>query len=265
MVNTSTPEAIHVDFPLPGENGSTHSVHMQTSLFRAGSFVTEAWQFATERAADPANFQIRSAGCSIGTEIDSGLAWHRRQGYEASVTAIGYDLNRLALQGARRARYLVCEQIDPKLDQDYEGIWEPEKSAIEEWGFRPVFGIYTDEEGVTQARLEADATPLREGHDVSFVLHDLMDPMPEAAPADLILANNILYHFPYEDALWVVNNLARTLAERGVINLGRTFLTARHLKKPVSKLLKREFDLEEIFSDPADSRFSHTPIMFARA
>ncbi len=240
------------DPPTPVELEVAHAYPpMITGFFRGGSYLPLAFKFATDRAGEEPDLSLASVGCSNGAEVDSLLALYNRSGREGIVTATGYDVNPVAIRAAEQGYYRALDW-ETKLELPQEGALKP-------YGFAT--GYEQKGRFVPRFRLEVDAQPVRSGHTVNFVEHDGAEPLPVEGTADLVLANNILYHLTDERAARILYNMGRALSDRGVLALGNgTFAADSPLRtQPLVNMLKREFDLEPVFTNA-----SETPIIFAR-
>ncbi|HVX57629.1 MAG TPA: hypothetical protein VHA37_07915 [Candidatus Saccharimonadales bacterium] len=205
-------------------------------------------RLAVDRADDPRNISFISAGSSIGAEL-YGLAAL----YEGHMEAEGYDVNRLALETARRGVYKV-------LNQGYPGD-RPSEEILEELGFavldEPPEGIGA----VTPPAAIVSAAPLRERHDIRFIEHDLTKPLPREKPADLILVNNILHLVKLDDAVEITRNLGRVLADSGVLSMGEPgMIEPPSYRLEATDLLAEEFGIMPLVRDEAGQ-----PIMFGKS
>ncbi len=138
------------------------------------------------------------------------------------------------------------------------------------------FGVNFEPEGWSsdwvfeaQGFHKVDAKPVRKEHKVSFDGCDLSQEAPLGRKADLVLANNVLYHLQPAQATRFVRIVAEMLKENGVLSLGSlrqarfrpmgmlgNYSSVRYSDwlSETADLLNREFDLEPIVSeDTADS------------
>lgn len=249
-----SPEPIGVDVPHNGEEGSNHDVQMTSELFRQGCFLPEALALAAERAGEPSDMTVISAGCSIGAEADSVLALHRRAGYEGNVTIKGYDINRLAVSTATRGLH--------KVYAPNSAVQVQQRCVLKHMGFET---LNSRGDNISGLFMDADAAPVRDGHDVEFAEHDLLEPFSESEPADLVLANNVLYYFSPGEAKQVVRHLCETLTDNGVIGFGSATLNGHKWRKMISGVMSDEFGLRPIFGGdgPVLHRGS-VPVLFGR-
>lgn len=229
------PKAINLEVPKPvWMPGQPCTIPMRTALFRIGSHVAEAYELAANRSEGEEMF-LFSAACSIGAEVDSLLVLHRSSGREDSVKVAGYDISPEAIAAARRGKYVVHRLLHESPLQ--------QMAFLEEWGFETSVEAPDSRDLEGRARVIADAAPLRKGHQVEFVEHDLTNPLPDQQPANLILANNLLYHLDAPMAQRIVCNLAEALADNGVIGFGDEIPGRR---PDTEAVLREEFDMEPL-------------------
>ena len=94
---------------------------------------------------------------------------------------------------------------------------------LDEYGFGHDFVNLVYLKSQTGRRLghyQADASPVRQAHDVVFTQCDLSEGIPPEEPLDLVLANNMFYHLPPREASRAIMNLAGALKETGILSIG---------------------------------------------
>ncbi|MEK7599525.1 MAG: CheR family methyltransferase [Patescibacteria group bacterium] len=186
------------------------AIPTQTELFRPENVLPVAITEMYKRTSENQELTVVSAACSVGAEADTVIATHNKNHRRAGKLAVlGYDINPIAVERAKTATYAAIREGDPKKDSRLQ-------ARLKDFGFKtgsrlPLKGRY----GV-----ESDA--VREGHDVSFEKFDLTDSAPFDGKADLVLANNVLYHLSPEQADRFLYNAAVMLQESGVISLGNS-------------------------------------------
>jgi chemotaxis methyl-accepting protein methylase len=231
---------------------------MITALFRDGTYLEEALALAVERAEDTERLSVISAGCSIGAEADSILALHSLMGYEGRVDIIGYDINGLALQMARRGVHELTRHKGGDPAYATERL-ESAAQALTDLGFGIGHDVQDHGGNNETTPVTVDAAPLRAGHTVRFAEHDLGNPLPRTRPANLILANNMLTYCRdnYET---VARNLAGMLADRGVLSFGSDGLPDGIPQTETIVHALQDFDMQPIFHGEEGQR-----VMFGRA
>lgn len=182
-----------------------------TKLFRTENVLPHALTATYERAPIDQQLTIVSAACSVGAEADTIIATHNLNHLAVWRTGrlamLGYDINPTALAKAEEGRYLASFGANSKRDTE-------QQRTLEKFGFEtglrmPLRGHYSvSSEGV------------REGHDVVFEQHDMTTSAPIEGEADLVLANNVLYHLDPESAHRFIYNAAQMLREGGVLSVG---------------------------------------------
>jgi len=255
-----------------------------TMLFRPDCRLPQALEVMHERGGRT----VVSAPCSAGPEVDSFLALHNKSGFAGSLAITGFDIVPESIRQARGATYFLerddCEDRMPAL----EGM-------LKSYGFRTDFktahsvrdeahetlmrDLYPDGDQIESRGGEfyqISSAPVREGHEVEFIEHDLREPLPMAeGTADLVLANNLFYHLNLEDASKVLHNLAVVLSERGVLSIedhgepksvmmypkgfGADPVLHKDWIKMAANTLSSEFGLQTIGTD----KFG-IPVMFGR-
>ncbi len=232
---------------------SNHFVPMTTNLFPAGSYLPEAFGLASEMSVNPEHLRVIFAGCSDGAEIDSSLAIQQRIGYKGRLAVEGYDINHLAIKAAKTGRHTISRAL-ANMDQ--------RQQELHELGFDTFYEM-DDRSGrdiVPQCYLIADANRLRDGHQVKFTEHDLTEPLPFTGEADLVFANNLLFHFTPERAMAILVNLGQTMSKNGVLSLGINGLIDISRRERAKNLLLNTFDLKPVHFD-----YSNQAVMFSRS
>jgi chemotaxis protein methyltransferase CheR len=253
MRQLHSPSPIEVEVPARHGARDSSPVSLYTELFRDGSFLPEALHLASERTAELPGLSVISAACSIGAEADSLLALYDKEDYKGEVVLEGHDINPLALKAARRGLYTVLAGTSGM--RDYQEV------ILGRLGFDISYEPYGDSDTKDKSLLKADAAPVRSGHSVEFTEHDLMEPLPAAGQADLVLANNLLYHLSPERATRVLENLCRALSDNGVLSLGAlTMCEETPWREATLRLLDQKFGLKPVFSAAGEE----IPVMFGR-
>lgn len=222
---------------------------------------------AYERKGDNPELRVVSAGCSTGTEIDSMLALIKRSGREERIVMKGWDINEYALLAARAGRHYVPLNVPGR---PFE--WEPDElgDTLREYGFE------VSQSGQARRRpgYLADSAPVRQDHGVEFVQCDLSEGVPAGKPADLIMANNMLYHLTTKKAEDVIRHLAASLAEHGVLSIGDTeygYIPMKNGHGSTFRITYGEWLLKTVDSlyresgvEPIASGLKGLPTMFAK-
>lgn len=230
--------------------GNRLEIPQVTYLFRRDAYLSEALRTAAARAGDPSVLRIASIACSTGAEVDSLLALYNDSDAEGRVAITGFDASPPVIEEAEKGVYTLKE---PQFD-----LLTPSMAAnaLRAMGFDVSPVPY--ESGEFQfAHVKADAAPVRAGHDVRFVEHDALEPLPGVQDVDLALANNILYHVAEDKAVRIARNMADVLTDRGVLSFG-TGLLGPKVISPVADMLEEEFDLRRLEID------GNGPEMYAR-
>ena len=203
-------------------------VSLSTQLFRRVG-LPQALGFAYDRSQPGKDLTVVSAACSTGAEADSVMALHNHSDFGGQLAVFGYDIHPTAIKQARQGVYFLPAP-DPRLQPEIER----EVAVLREHGFEvdsetpqmlPLkdFRLPLQQSDFTQEEklcYLVDAGRVRQPHQVSFEGYDLSKgPLPVQG-ADLILANNVLYHLRPSEATRVVRYLAGGLAHSGVLSIG---------------------------------------------
>jgi chemotaxis methyl-accepting protein methylase len=223
---------------------------MVSAFFRGGTFMAESLDFTVERTGDPLILSVISAGCGPGYEVDSMVCLYKEGGYGGRIAVEAYDFNTLAIHMAQLGRYMVHNRYN------FDGV--PAQEIMSSLGFTVEEKQRDDRK---EGTFQVDASPIREGAQVTIIEHDLSKPLPRKRPAHLILANNLLQHLRRPGTVVpVVRNLASLLADRGVFSIGEPITREATPEGQVATtLLQEEFGLEPLFYGP-----SGQPTMFGR-
>ncbi len=191
-----------------------------------------------------------SAACSLGAEADSLLALHGERGYPGRLAIRGYDINPYVIAAAQEGMHTLNGNSSTR----------PPEQELHSLGFTIGYRE-TRRSFVPRYCLQANAASLREGHDLTFAEHDVSHDIPLDHPADLILANNLLYHLSAEKAARVLHNLAETLSEKGVLGVGAgTFASDSPLEdEKFTRMLDREWGLKPLYYHS-----DYAPVLFGR-
>lgn len=267
-----SPPALEVEVPA-GQGDINKMVPMQTHLFRTLCRLPEALLQTYERNPDAEEIAAISAGCSVGAEVDSLLALHSRSEFGGRLSVAGYDTNPKAIEAAIPGHYFL-----PRVP-GYDAEFSDGVKKLERYGFAVDTKVVTKAHGVNRGNgyYQIDARPLRQGQTVTFTGADLSEETPKEKQADLILANNVLYHLQPETATNVIRNLATVLGERGVLSIGDRRpggIQFRQMGRPgaysqvrygqwisqITEQLEEDFDLK-----PIAFGGSELPTMFSRS
>jgi chemotaxis methyl-accepting protein methylase len=247
-----------VDVHTPLELQTCH-IETSTAFFRGGSFLEEAIDLAITFNGCKPELSVWSAPSSVGAEADSIIAQAELQGYSGRLAITGLDINEQALEYARAGLY--------------RSLWYPKgrngqimEDALQSWGFetreRQEWSRIGDE--VLDSVL-IDSNKLRSDKSVKFIQHDLLEPIVDIGPADLIFVNNLFVHLSKKEIKRILINLAENLADNGVISLGLNGLDNDHFgKRPLKtgwavRMMKKKFDML-----PLRGQYGH-PKMFVRS
>jgi chemotaxis methyl-accepting protein methylase len=271
MIEVIAPSSIGVEIPTLTSRGEL-PIAVYTQLFRADCDLPTALGEAYVRHLGASTLSIISAACSIGAEVDSILALHQAAGQNSSLTVNGFDINDEAIRVARSGQYLI-----PRLLQSDEGL-EDMRETLERYGFVTDFetiyhggSLRNIMSGADGYHL-ADANRLRQEHNVTFEVRDLIEARTTGPKADLVLCNNLLYHLQPEPANAVLRNLAAMVKEEGVLSMkgskkermmgvrrrigGMTY--GAWLEEAID-FMGNEFGIEPILESPEE-----VPMLFAR-
>lgn len=237
MINTfdAIPvEGLFVEVPGPSSEGSTYYTEMQTALFRFDSCLAEAVVLAKSVPLPNRNFNLLSAACSTGAELDSTLKLLELAGIDR-VDATGIDANEIAIEQAKRGQHKVV--IDERLQPKRQAI----ETALAELGFDLLMGD-------NLRRTVVDTSRLRAGHKVDFKVHNLTEEI-EQRDVDLVVASNVLFHVDLVEegaAKRVASNLAKTLSDNGILNFGVLsggVIGLAEDPRSITEMLKKKYDL----------------------
>lgn len=222
----------------------------RTDLFRAGTYLPAGLRETYDRNPGKEVLRIRSVGCSIGAEADSITAIHNKLGHGETLDLLGLDINREAVAAAREGVYRA-----PVYN---EGHTRYIAEILEEYGFG--FNVDRSQKELWRRAYYIDGNPVREGHSVQFAVHDITREPADSPPADLVLANNVLYHLGPVRSVRAVRNLASMLSPNGVLSIDyETMLEPIQWRGDITGVLAREFGMQPIkYSSAAQ------PVMFAR-
>lgn len=208
-----------LDVALPdslNDNRPGWDVPVYTKLFRKHCYLPEALTQLYGRVDEGESLTVVSAASSIAAEADSLMALHNRNGFDSALNLWGFDINHGAVHTARQAQYKVYAGSRVDYNQ-LGGITR----SLTEYGFAvDPAAEYEGKGGWGHCWLKADAKPVRQGHAVRFEQRDLTEEPGGVNNADLVLANNFLYHLLPRRAVMAAHNLAGMLSDRGVLMLG---------------------------------------------
>lgn len=241
MQTIASPQPVNLEVPRPSfyVRGDPHNIPMRTAFFRPGSHISEAFEASLPEGGE--DYSVISAGSSVGAELDSILALYRANGGEGSVWARGFDAASKAVEAASRGRYTVNRVLHPNAG--------PVLESLEKLGF------------AAEHPSAVDSAPVREGHDVAFIKHDLTKPLPVSRSASLILVNNVLYHLDRVRDVQVVRHLSAALASGGIMSFDDdTMMLGFPQTERIMNLMTEELDME-----PLPSRSGKQSTMFRKA
>jgi len=167
----------------------------------------------SDRALGPDNsLEVLSVGSSFGAEADSVLAHITEAAPNiGSISLTGVDINPAMVEAAQRGTYLTTHEhrVRPAPGARRE--------ALDLQAYMPKFDVRPNADDPTLHHI--DTNPLRRQHEVTFWHGDLRDGM-QVPEADLILANNLLFHLTSTGAEKLVDSMADRLAPGGVMWFG---------------------------------------------
>jgi chemotaxis methyl-accepting protein methylase len=191
---------------------SVSEITPYSELFRADARLGDVLQISIDNYRGDDYFRVISAGCSFGAELDSVLATLHRNTDIRGAAVLGVDANPIALSAANMGKY-VASASQATLERAYlsEGldfVTEMQQSGLQ---------VSTPQGEGTPV---IDATLLREESKIKIQSADLLQPLPTAKMAHVILCNNVLFHQTPSDAEKIAANLTRNLAVGGVVSFG---------------------------------------------
>ncbi len=186
-------------------------------------------------------------------------------GLSGRLAVRGFDIDPIGIREARMGRYLVPRLL-------YYDVWlERVRDTLDEYGFTYDFETVLEKHDAPDMSLlypakgyyQVDASPIRAGNSAEFAICDLVRDKDIEGSADLIFANNVLYHLPPDRATAAVRKLASVLTDKGVFGLGKTTMSEpTEWAQDTIALLKSEFDLYPIMIKQANEPF--IPTLFGR-
>lgn len=200
-MSISTLEIPQMELYLPAVGSG--GVSNNTYLFRARANLLPAAQHLVDISLERTPV-FSSIACSFGAELDSVLAYYHLLGGERSMVARGYDVADAVLHIARAGEY--------NLRSYYESIQTAIRTYLEPIGVETVEEEHRGNTIVTGLK----TAKFRESHDVSFHNVD-RDGLPTGS--DVVLLNNLLYHFGPDQAEDVLEGVLDTTAPGGLLSL----------------------------------------------
>ena len=183
-----------------------------SELFRADTRLGDVLQIAVKDYQQSDYFRVISAGCSFGAEIDAVLATLCRNTDITDTAVLGLDVNPVALSAAAAGKYIATTS-----EASLERIYRNEGLHFADEMQQSGLGVHTP---VGEGTPIIDASLLRKEAKVKVQSADLLQSLPTAKLAHVILCNNVLFHHTPENAEQIVSNLTQNLAIGGVLGLG---------------------------------------------
>ncbi len=181
-----------------------------------------------------APLRIVVAGCSNGAEAYTVAKYLRDAGCN-NYEIIGFDIEMAVVETARSARYDAETEVhnNKKLPPEF----------IDE--------LFTRDGDTYEVRAE-----FREG--VSFEQSNVLDleALSSLGPADIIFAQNFLFHLSPKDALEGMHNLGSILADRAVMFLDGTDLPVRSQATTELSLAPMTYKMQQIHDE---ARWARAP------
>lgn len=186
-----------------------------TILFREGTEIDKVFDMVADRSRPNGSpLHVISAGCSYGAEVDTVLALAHKY-LPGTVEITGVDSSETALREAKLARYRISPSIGAAIAkysaQSYDFF-----ATMQEYGLD---AQVLDKNGCSSV---LSSERLRSSHRVTWRSGNLASDAMTELPADLILCNNVIYHY-YEDiplANAITANLGSNLASGGILSFG---------------------------------------------
>lgn len=232
VLGFETPPEIPVEVEDPiytDEKGNPHYLYsspMYTALFRGALRLDEVLGL-TQFVIGSTNLRVLTAGCSIGAEADTLLAYQNASAGSGRIALKGIDINPVAVEHANRGEYLVPRTLIDGSDIN-GGILDTSR-VLNRLGFvcdaqnaEPSSRISGAQVVKADGYMRASSRAVRKPHTVEFEVADLAEPSTALAGSsnDLVLANNVFYHMSPDNAHLGLRNLASTLTARGVFSFG---------------------------------------------
>lgn len=193
---------------IPREVSTRPSQHF-TLLFRPPSYLEMAVENALPGVSSKEPLRVMSVGSSVGAEADSVLAICNQDERISKVAMTCIDISAKALACARQGTYIVSSNPQMPLDAAKELA-----EGLQKVGF----GIQAPNFIHGNPKFFANSAPVRQGNTISFMEHDILQPIN--AIANVVLANNVLYYLRSSDATEALNNCAQMVGEGGVLSIG---------------------------------------------
>jgi chemotaxis methyl-accepting protein methylase len=190
-----------------------------TTLFRGSTGIDELLGLVAAEMPTEQPLHIVSAGCSYGAEVDTVLALAHKY-LPGRVAITGVDGNQRALRAAQVARYRTGPLAG--MVADYTSQGHDFLKTMQQ------HGIDVRMHDVAAGGPVLGTEAVRERHQVAWRLGNLASDPVADRPADLVLCNNVVYH--YRNNIPMANriaaNLAESTAQHGIVSFGANLVHA---------------------------------------
>ncbi len=250
------------EIPDSVNSSGIRNVHTTSALFRGENLLPIAVAECLRRSEGEGELSVISIGCSMGAEVDSVLALCNGMDQPPKLEVLGIDANPKMIEIARNGLYSVGAKA--------QSIGRVRKT-LAELGFLTPDGWHKRED-MPDDYMAARINPIevRRGHSVHFSVDDIRQPVLVDKKANLVLINNVLFHWPTSVAENIIRNTASLVAPNGVLSIGdadmcgienkngRSIAYRKFVKKKLTNILRDEFGLEPVAETPRG-----TPAVFA--
>ena len=206
---------IDVDYPQHDPVADPGSTMMNTALFRKGVFPEKTVPAVHDLQRKAGEICVFSFASSDGSELDTWLSYHNLSGDGRPVSAFGFDRHPGLVEQANSGVHLLPVALNSPRDIVEIG------TILDNFGFAADLETVLESDGTRwygrDGYFAIDANPVRDGHNVTFVQHDVRRELPVDKPAHLILVNNLLYHLTPADADAVIASSVSSLAKGGIL------------------------------------------------
>ncbi len=194
------------------EIAAASSVTPQSELFRPDTRLSDVLDIALQRTDPDKRFQVVSAGCSFGAEIDSILATVQYNSPRPTAV-LGVDSNPRAIKAAKTGQYQMTQGL-----MGYRRSYAKAGLDFHETMEQIHFKFSPDEHNPGLHTL--DTNSLRQQHQIEVMEGDLADRLPTNDLAQVVMCNNVLFHLSPNTAEGIANNLAQHVALEGILSFG---------------------------------------------
>jgi len=211
---------IEVEFPGHDMRADPDGTLMNTIMFRDGIYPEQSVPAVQDLQRKVGEICVFSVGCGDGSEVDTWLAYHKLSQDDRPVTVYGFDRKPELVDRAKSGLHFLPVDIYSKTEL------EDVQDVLDDFGFTADFETVIQLDGGPNqdgpGYYSIDANPVRAGHDVTFMQHDVRRTLPIDRDAHLITINNLLYHLSVTDADAVIDNCVASLAKGGILSFAGT-------------------------------------------